>query len=235
MTNALNREANKLSVVIPTFNAADELRLTLQALVSGRDAAAIAEIVVVDGGSSDDSFAVARDFGAHPIESERGRGSQLRAGASATNSPWLFFLHADTRPDPGWLDTVSQIISNPSRDFAAVFKLRFDDTAKAARVMEDGVAWRTRVLGLPYGDQGLLISRRFYDALGGYRDLPLMEDVDLMRRIGRHRIVLLDHRVTTSADRYRRDGYGPRIERNLSILTLYLLGVPPARLVRLYG
>lgn len=226
---------SELSVIIPALNAADQLRLTLTALSAGQDADAIAEIIVVDGGSRDETCAVARDFGAHVIPSARGRGAQLRVGASAATAPWLFFLHADTRPDPGWSEAILPFLAEPARDQAAVFRLRFDDAGRAARIMERGIAWRTRVLGLPYGDQGLLMSRRFYDALGGYNDLPLMEDVDLVRRIGRRRIVPLDHRVTTSAARYRRDGYGPRVARNLSILTLYFLGVPPAHLARLYG
>ncbi len=222
----------RLSVVIPALNAAKELERTLGALVTGGE---VAEIIVVDGGSCDGSEAVARRFGACLVETGRGRGVQLRAGAAVAKAEWLLFLHADTRPDPGWTEAIAPFLSQPGLDHAAVFRLRLDDAARAARVVERGVAWRTRALGLPYGDQGLLIPRRFYDALGGYGPLPLMEDVDLVRRIGRRRIVPLDHAVTTSAARYVRDGYGRRIARNLSILTLYFLGVPPARLVRLYG
>jgi len=224
-----------LSVIIPTLDAAEQLRVTLPAIGTGQDAATIAEIIVVDGGSRDETCPVARSFGAMVTETGRGRGAQLRAGAAVATAPWLFFLHADTRPDPGWSEAIASIICDSAAERAAVFRLRFDDAARAARVVERGVAWRTRALGLPYGDQGLLISRRFYETLGGYRDMPLMEDVDLVRRIGRRRIVLLEHRVTTSAARYRRAGYGPRVARNLSILTLFFLGVPPEQLVRLYG
>lgn len=225
---------NSLSIIIPVLDAAAHLPATLASLNGAKKCGLVHEVIVVDGGSRDGSPQVAADLGARVVTSARGRGVQLRTGAEAATAPWLFFLHADTRPDPAWPEAVAPILAAPSRDVAAVFRLRMDDDRAAARILERGVAWRTRALGLPYGDQGLLLSRRFYAALGGYRDLPLMEDVDLVRRIGRRRIVLLDHRVTTSAARYRRDGYGPRIARNLSILTLYFLGVSPARLARLY-
>ena len=95
--------------------------------------------------------------------------------------------------------------------------------------------WRARKLGLPYGDQGLLISRGFYDALGGYRPLVLMEDVEFVRRIGRRRLVGLDAVALTSAARYRRGGYLARPLRNAACLGLYFLGLPPPLIARLYG
>ncbi|MBL8673503.1 MAG: glycosyl transferase family 2, partial [Rhodospirillales bacterium] len=101
--------------------------------------------------------------------------------------------------------------------------------------IEGMVAWRGRALGMPYGDQGLLIKRSFYDRVGGYRPLPLMEDVDLVRRIGRRRLVALDVDAVTSAARYERDGWTLRPMRNLLCLSLFLLGVAPARIARLYG
>jgi hypothetical protein len=97
------------------------------------------------------------------------------------------------------------------------------------------VKWRCKALALPYGDQGLLISKRFYDRLGGYADMPLMEDVDLVSRIGRRRLHFLKSRAVTSADRYRKEGYILRPLRNASIITLYAAGVPPRLLARLYG
>ena len=97
------------------------------------------------------------------------------------------------------------------------------------------MSWRCRLLALPYGDQGLLIPRGLYEALGGFRPLPLMEDVDLVRRIGRRRLALLPVAAVTSAARYRRAGYGPRVLRNLACLSLYGLGVPPRVIARLYG
>jgi rSAM/selenodomain-associated transferase 2 len=224
-----------VSVIIPVLNAGRHLAATLAAIGPTKEAGQVRQIIVVDGGSKDDSRRIAQSFGAHVVESAAGRGRQMRLGATLATAPWLLFLHADTVPDQGWFEQTRRLCAGAEGDRAGVFQLRFDDTAIAARLLERGVALRTRALGLPYGDQALLISRRLYDAVGGYRDMPLMEDVDLVRRIGRRRIALLDHRVTTSAERYRRAGYAPRILRNLSILTLYLVGVSPQRLAKLYG
>ena len=117
---------------------------------------------------------------------------------------------------------------------AAYFGLRFDDQQSGARRIERMVAWRSRTLGLPYGDQGLLIHRAFYDQIGGYRPMPLMEDVDLVRRIGKRRLVALDAEITTSAARYQRDGWWFRPVRNLLCLALYFCRVPPRIIARIY-
>jgi hypothetical protein len=123
--------------------------------------------------------------------------------------------------------------ANPER--AGYFRFALDDPGPAARRLERVVAWRCKRLGLPYGDQGLLIGRTFYDRLGGHRPLPLMEDVDLVRRIGRHRLVELPARAVTSAVRYRRDGYLRRSLRNTACLAAWRLGVPPHTIARFYG
>src|SRR5207237_1239137 len=143
----------------------------------------IREIIVSDGGSRDDTLAIAKRAGARMVTQARGRGGQLCAGAAAASGDWLLFLHADCRPLPGWQQAVLAFIAAPAaEERAAYFDLALDDDGPAARRLERIVAWRCRTLGLPYGDQGLLISRAFYDAVGGFRPLPLMEDVDLARR-----------------------------------------------------
>jgi hypothetical protein len=118
---------------------------------------------------------------------------------------------------------------------AAVFSFKLDDTGLAPRLIERGVDFRTRVLGLPYGDQGLLIPRVLYDEIGGFAHLPLMEDVDIVRRLGRKRITVLGALARTSAERYQRDGYVRRAARNLACLSLYLAGMSPERIARLYS
>jgi hypothetical protein len=119
-------------------------------------------------------------------------------------------------------------------DCAAYFRFALDDSHPGARRIEAFVRWRCALFALPYGDQGLLIARKTYEAIGGFRSLPLMEDVDIARRLGRLRLVSLDHPAITSAQRYRRDGWWARPLRNLACLALYFLGVPPGRLLRLY-
>jgi rSAM/selenodomain-associated transferase 2 len=219
-----------ISVVIPVLDAANELRRTLAALAGSP---LIGEIVVVNGASRDDSAAVARESGARVVDTPRGRGTQLAAGATAAEHDWLLFLHADCRPLPGWEDAVCEFIAAP-KDKAGYFALALDDAAPAARRLERIVAWRCRVLALPYGDQGLLIHRLLYDAVGGYAAMPLMEDVDIARRLGRARLRPIGATLLASARRYRTGGYIGRPLRNLVCLLLYFLGVAPRRIAKLY-
>jgi len=224
-----------LSIVIPTLNAATTLAETLDGFApsKGEDGP---EIIVVDGGSSDASCEIATSKGATVISAPRGRGGQLAAGAKAARGDWLLFIHADTVLSDDWRGEIEQFVANPENAVrAGVFRLALDDGAAAARRLEAMAAWRARVFGLPYGDQGLLIGREFYHSLGGFRPLPLMEDVDLARRIGRARFVHLGAKAHTSALRYRHSGYLRRSARNLTCLGLYFLGVKPQFLVRLYG
>jgi rSAM/selenodomain-associated transferase 2 len=227
------QERFSLSAVIPTWNAAGSLAETLTAL---RAATIVREVIVADGGSSDETVAHARASGARIVLATRGRGGQLAAGAAAATSDWLLFLHADCRLEPGWEAAAGAFITAPrAQSRAGYFDLALDDEASAARRLERIVSWRCRALALPYGDQGLLIARALYDAVGGFKPLQLMEDVDLVRRLGRRRLARIGARCHASAGRYRRDGYLRRPLRNLLCLSLYFAGVPPARIVRLYG
>ncbi len=225
-----------LSVVIPTLEAAPVIARTLGALAPAREAGLVAEVVIADAGSADGTLALAAAWGARAIAAPRGRGAQLAAGAEAAGGDWLLFLHADTALERDWAGAAEEFMKQADgAERAAVFRFAVDDSGAAARRLEAMVAWRTRTLKLPYGDQGLLISRAFHDRLGGFRPLPLMEDVDFVRRIGGHRLTLLAPAAVTSSERYRRAGYVRRSLRNLACLGLYFLGVPPRLLVRLYG
>jgi rSAM/selenodomain-associated transferase 2 len=225
------QEHIRVSAVIPALDAAAELPAILAALSASEP---IHEIIVVDGGSEDDGPQIARAAGARVIEAVRGRGTQLAAGAAAATGDWLLFLHADCRPLPGWEEAVRAFIGG-SPDKAGYFALALDDPSPAARRLERIVAWRCRALTLPYGDQGLLIHRRLYDAIGGFAAIPLMEDVDLARRLGRARLKPVGATMLASARRYRRDGYWRRPLRNLLCLALYFAGVSPARIAKIYG
>ena len=226
-----------LSVVIPTLDAADSLPAVLAALDEARESGLLAEVLVADGGSRDTTAAVAAAAGGRVIAlATANRGRQLAAGAAAAQGEWLLFLHADTRLSPGWSRSVAGFIGDPAgAGRAGYFALALDDRAPQARRIERLANWRARRLGLPYGDQGLLINRAFYRELGGFAALPLMEDVELARRIGRRRLVPLAGAALTSAARYRQGGWLRRPLRNLTLLGLYFLGLPPGWLRRLYG
>lgn len=217
-----------ISVVIPTLNAERTLAATIDRV---RDAD---QIIVADGGSSDGTVVLAERSGAHVVWSARGRGLQLHAGALAANGDWLLFLHADTVLETRWREAADDHIAQQA-SHAACFRFALNADAAGARVVERGVALRVRWLCLPYGDQGLLISRMLYERVGGFRALPLMEDVDLARRLGRARILQLDCAAITSAERWIRDGWLRRSGRNLACLALYGLGVSPERIARLYS
>ncbi len=224
-----------MSVVIPTLNAAATLAGTLESVAEAD------EVVVVDGGSGDGTVEVAERLGARVVMAARGRGGQLVAGVAAARGEWLLLLHADTRLEEGW--SRGPHLTLPLRpqgrrgdwERAYYFRFALDCDDPRARRLERMVAWRSRVLGLPYGDQGLLIHRDLLRSVGGVRALPLMEDVDLARRLGRRRLVAVDVAAVTSPAKWVREGWHRRSARNLVCLGLYFLGVPPRVIARLCG
>jgi len=227
-----------ISVVIPTYNAGSTLVHTLAALVPAVVDGTVQEAIITDGGSTDDTDAIADAAGTHLVKAPRGRGTQLDAGAAVAKGDWLLFLHADTVLEPGWAEEaenfIERIESGRRPEAAAYFRFCLDDAGFMPRLAEALVGLRCGLLSLPYGDQGLLISRSHYKRLGGYRPIPLMEDVDLVRRLKRRELLGLRSRAVTSARRYRTEGYVVRGFRNLGLMLLYCLRVPPRVLARLY-
>ena len=223
-----------ISVIIPTLNAARRLPPTFLSIFDAAMDGFVSEVIVSDGGSEDATLKIAEDAGATVIVGERGRGQQLRAGAEAARKPWLLFLHADTALERGWAEEAETFMKQGG-DSAAVFRFRLADSGFRPRLLESAVGLRCKFFALPYGDQGLLISRKLYDAVGGFAPIPLMEDVDFVRRLGRRRITMLKTAAVTSAERFRRDGYVRRSLSNLCCLMSYYRGVPPERLAERYG
>jgi rSAM/selenodomain-associated transferase 2 len=227
-----------ISVVIPTFNAERALVPTLSALVPAVVDGIVQEAIISDGGSTDDTYVIADAAGTHLVQAPRGRGIQLEAGAAVAKGDWLLFLHADTVLEPGWATEAANFIERIETGrrplAAAYFRFALDDEGFMPRLIELMVGLRCGLFSLPYGDQGLLISRTHYRRLGGFQPLPLMEDVDLVRRLKRRELYGLKTRAVTSARRYHDDGYLMRSSRNLGLMFLYLLRVPPRVLARLY-
>lgn len=221
-----------LSVIIPTLNAQKQLPACLMALMEGLEAGLLREVVISDGGSSDATLQITEEVGAELVAGDASRGGQLRRGALAAQGDWLLFLHADTVLDPGWSDCVLDHIAAHA-DMAGYFRLRFDAGGIAPRLVAGWSNLRARVFGLPYGDQGLLLSRALYDSIGGFTDQPLMEDVAMARRLrGRLREIPISAR--TSAERYVTEGWFRRGRRNLWTLLRYLSGADPHDLARSY-
>ncbi|MEX2615155.1 MAG: TIGR04283 family arsenosugar biosynthesis glycosyltransferase [Alphaproteobacteria bacterium] len=226
----------ELSIIIPTLNAAPHLRNSLPPLAAFEAIDLVHEVIFADGGSGDDTAEIAEAIGAIHVNAEKGRGMQLAAGAAMAKGRWLLFLHADTRLAANWHEAVRDFVGVPENSRrAGYFRFRLDDDSLRAFLLAKVVAWRARVFGLPYGDQALLISSDHYRRIGGFQAIPLMEDVALVRRIGRRNLSPLKPDAVTSAERYRRDGYFLRPIRNFLCLILFFLGTPPRVIARIYG
>ena len=222
-----------LSVIIPTFNAASVLPETAEALMPGLTEGLIRELVVSDGGSTDQTLQVAQGLGAVIVHGPAGRGGQIARGVDAARSDWLLVLHADTHLGPGWTDAVWRHIDS-GENVAGYFRLAFRAEGLAPKLVAAGANLRSRWLGLPYGDQGLLLPRRLLVAIDGMPEAPLMEDVILAGRL-RNLKRPLNAEARTSAERYLKDGWSYRVIRNLWTLLRFKLGASPERLMRDYS
>ena len=222
-----------LSVIIPTRNSAEVLPDILASIT----ASAIDDIIVSDGGSDDATLNIAIATGARIALGRGGRGWQLARGArmalAQEAQDWLLFLHADSQLGEGWHKAVTDHMQSRP-DAAGYFRFALNDSGFWPSFMERGVALRCAALGLPYGDQALLIRRDHYERCGGYPNWVLFEDVKIARAIGRKGLCALPARLTTDASKYIRDGYGRRIRANLTLLARYFLGEKPDDLANRY-
>lgn len=218
-----------VSVVVPALNEAERIAHCLRSIASQ---AGPHEIVVVDGGSSDATPALACPY-ASVVAAPRGRGVQMNAGARRCGGEVLLFLHADCRLPPGALASLRGAMRDP-RAVGGTFTLRFDTERGLLRLYAFFTRFKPRIFH--YGDQGIFVRRAVFERMGGFAELPLMEDVDFLRRLRREgRVVLLRERVTTSARRFLRRGIVRQQLLNTALVLLYHLGVAPAVLARWYG
>ncbi len=222
-----------IGVVIPTLNEESALP-GLLADLQRLGATVPLDLVVADGGSTDGTLSRAAALGVRAISASRGRARQLNAGAEAVGGRWLLFLHADSRlPAPARRALLAAAVDEPELQ-AAVFRFAIDLPSGWKRFIEVGQAIRQALFGLPYGDQGLLIRRELFQAVGGFADLPVMEDVELIRRIKRWGVTLrtLPAPLVTSGRRYLSAGPARTWLKHVLLISLYLAGVPPHWLAR---
>ena len=222
----------RLSVVVPMLNEGSAIGETLAALRTG---APNAEIIVVDGGSVDQCVDVARKLADRVITASRGRARQMNAGAALALGDILTFVHADTRVPYSFENDIFAALADTGI-VGGRFDVKLDDPSFAYRLIGSLISLRSRITRTATGDQAIFVRRSVFEALGGFPDFDLCEDLDLSRRLKRAgRVACLHSRVTTSARRWRRHGLARTVLRMWAIRALYLLGVPPSRLKQMYA
>ncbi len=224
-------ERPSVSVIIPTLDEGEGVEVTLEAI--GRSGGV--EVIVVDGGSQDDTQAIARAAGARVYETSGGRAAQMNLGAAKARGGVLLFLHADTLL-PKDFDRLALACLRTPGTVAGAFEFATDESTASMRVIAFVANLRARWLQLPYGDQGIFLPKDVFRELGGYRRLSIMEDFDLVRRLGRRgRVRIVRARAVTSARRWRSIGPWRTTLLNQAIIVLYYLGLPQGRISALYN
>ena len=220
----------QISIIIPTLNEA----ATILAALESTSKATHAERIVVDAGSSDDTLKLAESWGARVLQTVCGRARQMNAGAGAARGELLLFLHADTCLPNGFEDHVRQVMAQPGVA-AGAFELRIDGTGRSLRIIERLANWRSRRMQLPYGDQAIFVASDRFRHTGGFLDIPIMEDFELISRLRQQgRIVIAPASVTTSARHWKKLGTWQTTLLNQALILGYCLGVAPSRLARWY-
>ena len=218
-----------ISVVVPTNNSERLLPRCFDSLIVGAVRGVVREVIVSDAGSTDSTLAIADAAGAHVVRACNNRSEQMIKAAAMAKSDWLLFLHPQTALETGWEAEAESFLGQAvmERPRAGVFRFALEDFGGEARRAEAKANLRAALFGLPYGDQGLLIPKRLYQKLGGYRALADMEDADLVRRIGRRRLVFLRSRAINVAPPQK------GALRGLALTLLHTLGVPSRLLANL--
>lgn len=217
-----------VTVIIPALNEAAALQTLLPAVQAGKPL----QIIVADGGSTDDTAAVAAQHGAEIIHAPRGRARQMNEAAKHASGEHLLFLHADTLPPPDFIGIIACVLTPGVA--AGAFRFALREKIALQGMIEGLTRLRGKVLAMPYGDQGLFLRRRLFHAIGGFPDWPILEDVEMINRL-RHRgqLVITPEAATTSARRWKQGGVLRTWARHQLILAGHALGVSPQRLAKL--
>jgi rSAM/selenodomain-associated transferase 2 len=217
-------------VVIPALN--EEHRIA-ELLISLQTMPAL-EVIVVDGASQDRTAEVARNLASLVLTAPRGRARQMNEGARHATGDVFLFLHADTLLEPAAFHQLTSALGDPTI-MGGAFSLSLSPRSWGLRLIETVTNFRARFFSLPYGDQAIFVRRTAFEAIGGYAELPLMEDLELIRNLRkRGRLVILPAKATTSARRWEREGILYTTARNWAVTILFLLGVSPATLAKWY-
>jgi rSAM/selenodomain-associated transferase 2 len=225
-----DRKTSNISIIIPTRNEADSIGRLLPELL----AVPGVELLVVDGGSTDNTVDIAKSLGAQVLSSTPGRAEQMNTGAEAAHGNILLFLHCDTKLAPGFVEQVGDALNHPKIS-AGAFQLSIDGKGFGLRVIEWLVNFRSKILQMPYGDQGIFVTTDMFFSVGTFPRQPIMEDFELMRRLrGRGKIKILPLHATTSARRWKKLGIMRTTVINQAIILGYLLGINPEKLAGWY-
>ena len=221
-----DRKISLISIIIPTRNEADSIGGLLPDLLGIPGV----ELLVVDGESTDNTVDIAKSLGAKVLETSPGRAQQMNAGAEAAQGGILLFLHSDTHLAPGFAEHVREILKQPGVA-AGAFQLSIDGKDFGLRIIEWLVNFRSRVMQMPYGDQGIFLTANMFFSVGAFPPQPIMEDFELMRRLKkRGRVKILHLNANTSARRWERLGILKTSVMNQAIIIGYFLGISPEKL-----